>query len=413
MRHFLLVLLGAALAAGCGEAPTCRTNADCAAGMSCAGSGGVFFGSRVCVLEHPFGDVDLPDVGPSDTSGGTDAPVDPRDRDDVSSSDGSLPDSDDVGSDPDACAPEPDTEFCARLGADCGRVTGTDRCGQTRTVDCRRCSCDAGFEFSEAVGGCVDIDECARGTHDCAAMGGICSNTAGSWQCSCDAGYSGDGRACWKPPALDPAHVWRDSSTNGLLVFPNVPAIPNAVYLLAIVTSDMGVVTSVQGLGVNWTLLREQCGEETGDVELWATASAAAASTDVAITAGVEEDFAAVLTAWTHAAVSPASVTGYNVAGANGPCVTGAGSDVDVSFPTTNADSAIVMASGVVRSQFWRNSGQEIAGASVISGDNRDLQVYQTAWGPPVQTPAHAIGGRWENDDFAAVVVELLPAVVP
>ena len=56
-----------------------------------------------------------------------------------------------------------------------------------------------------------DIDECLTNTHDCAATGGFCANTEGrfgKFTCTCDAGYTGDGRIChadllvsFQPPA--------------------------------------------------------------------------------------------------------------------------------------------------------------------------------------------------------------------
>ena len=41
----------------------------------------------------------------------------------------------------------------------------------------------------------VDIDECARGTHECNQT---CNNTIGSYTCGCNAGYrlAPDGRNC-------------------------------------------------------------------------------------------------------------------------------------------------------------------------------------------------------------------------
>ncbi len=43
-----------------------------------------------------------------------------------------------------------------------------------------------------------DIDECALGTHDCAQDDSAsCENTpAGSFTCTCDTGYTGNGTAC-------------------------------------------------------------------------------------------------------------------------------------------------------------------------------------------------------------------------
>ena len=37
--------------------------------------------------------------------------------------------------------------------------------------------------------------KCSKGTHDCDANAS-CSNTAGSFTCACDAGYSGNGVMC-------------------------------------------------------------------------------------------------------------------------------------------------------------------------------------------------------------------------
>src|SRR5690349_12155562 len=39
---------------------------------------------------------------------------------------------------------ETDAEFCAAAGKTCESVTGTDSCGQTRTVDCGTCAAGQG-----------------------------------------------------------------------------------------------------------------------------------------------------------------------------------------------------------------------------------------------------------------------------
>ncbi len=41
----------------------------------------------------------------------------------------------------------------------------------------------------------LDIDECVVNTHDCAAEAN-CTNTAGSFICTCKDGYEGNGKTC-------------------------------------------------------------------------------------------------------------------------------------------------------------------------------------------------------------------------
>ena len=43
----------------------------------------------------------------------------------------------------------------------------------------------------------LDIDECSANIDDCAnATSGTCTNTLGSFLCSCNTGYTGDGKTC-------------------------------------------------------------------------------------------------------------------------------------------------------------------------------------------------------------------------
>ena len=42
----------------------------------------------------------------------------------------------------------------------------------------------------------MDVDECQLDTHDCHAKA-TCENTLGSFICSCNAGYNGNGKACF------------------------------------------------------------------------------------------------------------------------------------------------------------------------------------------------------------------------
>ena len=57
------------------------------------------------------------------------------------------------------------------------------------------CTCNTGYML--ASNGCTDIDECLKGA--CSSVeGATCLNTDGSYKCQCNAGYriSSDGQTC-------------------------------------------------------------------------------------------------------------------------------------------------------------------------------------------------------------------------
>ena len=41
----------------------------------------------------------------------------------------------------------------------------------------------------------LDLDECTSGTHNCNSNA-ACTNTAGSFTCACNVGYTGPGTTC-------------------------------------------------------------------------------------------------------------------------------------------------------------------------------------------------------------------------
>jgi hypothetical protein len=53
------------------------------------------------------------------------------------------------------------------------------------------CECEVGYE-SGSDGDCLDVNECAAGTHNC-LEGALCQNTPGGFRCSCINGFNGDG----------------------------------------------------------------------------------------------------------------------------------------------------------------------------------------------------------------------------
>ena len=49
----------------------------------------------------------------------------------------------------------------------------------------------------------LDLDECVQGSHDCLQSLASCSNTDGSFKCSCNDGYIGDGKTYCQPKGKD------------------------------------------------------------------------------------------------------------------------------------------------------------------------------------------------------------------
>ena len=74
---------------------------------------------------------------------------------------------------------------------------GTDGCAQTctNTVGSYSCSCGTGYRLASDEHTCSEVDECAEGTDSCAHT---CTNTVGSYSCSCDSGYhlASDRQSC-------------------------------------------------------------------------------------------------------------------------------------------------------------------------------------------------------------------------
>ncbi|CAH1793372.1 unnamed protein product, partial [Owenia fusiformis] len=68
-----------------------------------------------------------------------------------------------------------------------------DKANCKNTIGSFICACIDGYEGDGFT--CSDIDECKTGTADC-DTNAVCYNIDGSFICSCNEGYSGDGRTC-------------------------------------------------------------------------------------------------------------------------------------------------------------------------------------------------------------------------
>ncbi|XP_073250476.1 uncharacterized protein [Porites lutea] len=61
------------------------------------------------------------------------------------------------------------------------------------TLGSYKCSCNARYTGDGKP--CNDIDECSTNSHSC-DVNAVCSNTVGSYACACKAGFTGDGFTC-------------------------------------------------------------------------------------------------------------------------------------------------------------------------------------------------------------------------
>ena len=76
-------------------------------------------------------------------------------------------------------------------------TANTDGCQQvcTNTAGSFVCSCNSGYTLSSDGRTCIENDECTLGTHNCQQR---CINTAGGFRCDCNSGFqlNSDQRTC-------------------------------------------------------------------------------------------------------------------------------------------------------------------------------------------------------------------------
>ncbi len=98
--------------------------------------------------------------------------------------DGACPSGEECQSGTCVCTAETDSQFCTRLGKNCGLVTGTDNCGTSKTVDCGTCSSlnTCGGGGTENVCGCTP-KTCAQLGKNCGSVSNGCGGTLNCGTC--------------------------------------------------------------------------------------------------------------------------------------------------------------------------------------------------------------------------------------
>uniref|UniRef100_A0A0G4HLG7 EGF-like domain-containing protein n=1 Tax=Chromera velia CCMP2878 TaxID=1169474 RepID=A0A0G4HLG7_9ALVE len=119
-----------------------------------------------------------------------------------------------------------------------------------------------------ANGGWVDVDECSTSIHDCATFA-TCTNSVGSFTCSCNTGLTGNGTHC---SGLDSGQTVSDVATGDPVTYTltgsNLTASDQLLVLLGSFTDDVGTTTTIS-CGTSDTTLVTSTSSTTGDIT-WA-----------------------------------------------------------------------------------------------------------------------------------------------
>ena len=89
---------------------------------------------------------------------------------------------------------DPNVDECDPGETNCNAITRVEQPDADHDGIGDACDCPAGSSGGGDVA-CTDVDECTSGTAVCDPLA-LCTNTAGSYQCTCPQGYSGDGKSC-------------------------------------------------------------------------------------------------------------------------------------------------------------------------------------------------------------------------
>jgi flagellar hook capping protein FlgD len=192
-------------------------------------------------------------------------------------------------------------------------------------------------------------------------------------------------------------------------------AVPGHLYVAAIASKSSNTVTSVTGLGLSWTRVRNQCGarSQTG-VEVWVGSGTPSAGSVTATFQSAPTN--AVLLAARYSGADPANPIGHvvsgNTLGTNGVC-SGGTDNGSFSFNLTTAEGSLVLGAVAARSKTLTPGAGSTKRGQIFQGADTGSMATVSIMDKTATGASTVIDGTFNGSvDWAVIGVEILPQVL-